>query len=158
MTVQKHHNKKKTKKTQKYTNPSSIPKKKKTKITKDDPRNTDLNKEQSNEIYDIVDDDYTSSLDEIDISTDFWDENNDPDSYYDIDDDPVIATPIETMSDNSLDATLSAPTNLYIDPNSYQLENNSANSDGSVRWVAYLYFDDVEGAESYEYVLNASAK
>jgi len=52
--------------------------------------------------------------------------------------------------------TLAVPENLYIDPTSYQLEDYEASSDGMVRWVASLVFDDVNNAASYEYIINAS--
>lgn len=153
----KNHQNKKSNKAHKYTNPTTVPTKKKKKIFRDDPRNTDLYKQQSDETYDVVDED-SELLDipELDVSDDFWDENNDPGSYYIDEPDLSIPTPIETMEDQYSDYSLSTPQNLYVDPTSYQIENGSANSDGSVRWVAYLYFDDVVGADSYEYVINAS--
>jgi len=153
--MSKGHQKKKNKKVQKRINPATVPTKNKIKITVDDPRNNTLYQELSETTYEIVRDDADSDV-IFDISDDLWDEDNDP-TIYSINDDEDLSvpTPIETMTDDSVGYELSAPTNLYVDPNSFKLEDNSANSDGVVRWTAYLYFDDVDGADNYEYTINA---
>jgi hypothetical protein len=153
----KNHSKKKNTKAHKYTSPASIPHFGQTiKISSDDPRNSRLRMEQSPNTYKVTSETELDNVQEQDVAEDFWNEDQDPDQWYELDSDPVIVTPEETMEEPSTDYALSAPTNLYVDPSSYTLENNSANSDGVVRWTAYLHFDDVEGAEDYEFVLGAS--
>jgi len=151
----KAHQKKKNKKVNKYTNPVSVPVKNKIKINKDDPRNNSFYKNKIGEIYEIIDETDLDFLEEVDTSDYLWDENVDPSSYLEDNEDLEIPTPSDTMQDFSLDFSLSAPTNLYIDTTSFMLEDKDSNSDGVVRWTAYLYFDDVAGAETYEYTINA---
>ena len=151
----KDHQNKKNKRVNKYTNPVSVPAKNKKKINQDDPRNNRSYKNKIDEIYEIIDETDLDLLDEIDTYDYLWDEDIDPSSYLEDNEDMEIPTPSDTMQDSSLDFSLSAPKNLYIDPSSFMLEDKDSNSDGVVRWTAYLYFDDVAGAESYEYTINA---
>jgi hypothetical protein len=152
--MSKDHQKKKNRKVQKRVNPASVPTKNKIKITEDDPRNNALYQELSETTYEIVKDD-TDFMEDFDISEDLWDEDNDP-TIYSVEDDENLFTPTpENMIDNSTGYGLTAPTNLYIDPKSFSLEDGNANSDGVVRWTAYLYFDDVYGADDYEYTITA---
>lgn len=151
----KAHQKKKNKKVQKYVNPTSVPSKKKIIITEDDPRNTELYIRQSNQNYEIVEVNDFDYIPEQDVSEDFWDESSDPSTYFE--DQPYLETPLPTRSMDGapFETGITPPTNLYIDPNSFTLEDSEANSDGALTWTAYLYFDDVENAEDYEYVIGA---
>jgi len=151
----KAHQNKKNKKVNKYINPTSVPANNKIKINQDDPRNNQYYKNKTNEIYEIVDETELDYLEEIDDYDYLWNEDNDPSAYSDDNEDLEVPTPEEIMQDSPLNFSISAPTNLYIDPNSFMLEDKDSNSDGAVRWTAYLYFDDVAGAESYEYTINA---
>lgn len=147
--------KKKNKKVNRYTNPLSVPAKNKININTDDPRNNKSYKDKIGEVFQVIDE---TDLDLLEYAEDYdglWDEDNDPSAYFNENQDMEIPTPTQTMQDNSLDFSVSAPTNLYIDPNSFKLEDENSSSDGIVRWTAYLYFDDVPGAESYEYTISA---
>lgn len=152
--MSKDHQKRKSKKVQRRVNPATVPTKNKIKITEDDPRNNVLYQELSETTYEIVRDD-TDVMEDFDIYEDLWDEDNDPTTYSIEDDEDLFVPTPETMIDNSVGYGLNAPTNLYIDPASFTLEDNNTNSDGTVRWTAYLYFDDVNGADDYEYTIIA---
>jgi hypothetical protein len=151
----KAHQKKKNKKINRYVNPISVPAKNKIKINQDDPRNNSSYKNKIGQTYEIIEETELDYLNEVDDYDYLWNEDNDPSAYLDDNQDLEIPTPEETMQEFPLDFSISAPTNLYIDPNSFMLEDKDSNSDGVVRWTAYLYFDDVAGAESYEYTINA---
>ena len=148
------HNDHHSKAAHKYVNPVSVPKKKKKKIKKSDPRNNKHFLENSDEDYDIDDSpELTEEIESDDIGSSF-DETYDPDTHLNTGFETAIPTPAETSEDLTV-TQLNSPENLSIDANSYQLADTNASSDGIIRFIASLYFDDVDGAQDYEYVLNA---
>lgn len=152
----KGHNTHSSRGAQKYINPLTVPTKKKIQIYEDDPRNNESTINESSVVYEIIEDDTDLYLlDDDDVYEDYFGEGYDPSVIMDDEPDPVIPTPSNLMVSENL-ITLGVPTNLYIDPSSYQIEDYSTSSDGMVRWVASLVFDDVDNAASYEYTINAS--
>lgn len=139
----------------KYINPTRVPSKKKIKIHKDDPRNRVLHKKRSDHIFEVIDE-FGENLkyEDQDISEDYFGEGYDPVTFLDDYSDPIVPIQEDLQIEISL-PHLSAPENLTIQAGSYQLEDYASSSDGVVRWVASLVFDDVEGADSYEYIINA---
>jgi len=150
------HSSHKSKGAQKYINPITVPGKNKIQINADDPRNNESTLADTSVVYEVteefVDLDY---LDQEDIYEEYFDEGTDPDVIMDENPYEEVPLPEDVMSSEAF-GTLGIPQNLYIDPLSYQLEDSTSSSDGSVRWVASLVFDDVDGASDYEYVINAS--
>jgi hypothetical protein len=61
----------------------------------------------------------------------------------------------DVVMDEVSPISLRSPENLTILTNSYRLNDYSSAGDGSVYWTASLYFDDVDGAEDYEYSITA---
>ena len=150
------HNTHHSKGAQKYINPLTVPTKKKVQIYEDDPRNNESTINQSSVVFEIIPDDIDADSFEVeDIYEDYFGEGYDPDVIMEEDPDPVIPIPSDLMTAENIE-TLGVPENLYIDPTSYQIEDYGTSSDGMVRWVASLVFDDVSNAASYEYTINAS--
>jgi hypothetical protein len=148
----------KTKKTHKYVNPLSVPKKKKVKIHSDDPRNNEAFLNSTSIDFEVLDQELPGEPDE-DESQSFFDSlSEDMDPQIDNEEDPsaTLGAYPDDMDGISEFSVLDAPYNLYIDATrGYRLQNYSANGDGSVRWIATLYFDDVDGATTYDYTINA---
>jgi hypothetical protein len=143
-------------KSHKYVNPATVPTKKKITIYRDDPRNTIDRLESSDVVYEIIDQEAEiQDLEQKNYFDDSFGEMFDPDSMLSEDNSEVVPTQDDLMIEDVV-GFLDAPQNLAIDVTSYQLEDNSASSDGMVRWVASLVFDDVPGAAEYEYTINAS--
>lgn len=150
------HNTHNSKGAQKYINPLTVPTKKKVQIYEDDPRNNESTISQSSVVFEVIENDIDSNSFEVeDVYGDYFGEDYDPDVVMEEDQDPVIPIPSDLMVAGNIE-TLAVPENLYIDPTSYQLEDYETSSDGMVRWVASLVFDDVNNAASYEYIINAS--
>jgi len=135
--------------------PSRVPSAPVIKIRSDDPRNNWSYLQDLSRPYEII---YV----EDESSSDEYYEGLDAD--YLSDNDPlVIATsgilPAPVYNDNVMNevapTSLNAPQNLTILANSYRLSDYSSAGDGSVYWTASLYFDDVDGAEDYEYSITA---
>lgn len=150
----KKHNDHHSKAVHKYVNPVSVPKKKKKKIKKSDPRNNKHFLENSDEDYDIDDSPESVEDNDPDHLEQSFDETYDPSTHLNSGYDAAIPTPAATSEDLPV-THLTPPQNLSIDANSYQLADTNASSDGIVRFIASLYFDDVEGAQDYDYILNA---
>lgn len=148
----------KTRKTHKYVNPLSVPKKKKVKIHSDDPRNNEAFLDSTSIDFEILDQELPGEPDEDEGQSFFDSLSEDMDPQIDNEEDPsaTLGAYPDDM-DNILEfSVLEAPYNLYINPSvGYRLQNYSANGDGSVRWIATLYFDDVDGATVYDYTINA---
>jgi hypothetical protein len=152
----KGHSSHQSKGAQKYINPITVPAKNKIQINADDPRNNESTFEDTFVVYEVaeefVDLEY---LEEEDLYEEYFDEGTDPDVI--MDENPYEEVPLqEDVMVSSGFTVLEVPQNLYIDPLSYQLEDSTSSSDGAVRWVASLVFDDVDGASDYDYVINAS--
>lgn len=141
----------------KYINPSTVHKKKKRHIKKKDRRNSEHAKDLLDEDFIIDEEDDTVSVEAPPTSDDLFSETVDPETIsLEVNFEPVVPEPVETMSAIT-DFNLGAPENLSIDANSYQIEDVNAASDGIIRFVASLYFDDVSGAADYEYLINAKS-
>lgn len=149
------HNHHKTGTTTRGPHPSTVHKKKKRKIKSNDPRNSQHAQQLLDEDFIVVEEDTTIIAKESVTLGDIFSEDFDPTAMVSDDDFvPIIAIPDNVMTISS-QALLEAPVNLSVDPNAFQIEDSSAGSDGSVRFIASLYFDDVEGADSYDYVITA---
>lgn len=139
----------------KYTNPTSVPRKVEI-IRSTDPRNNILFLAQNPDVI-VLDDDTSSEVDaptEYQDLEDFSSEGHDPQQLFL----STLAQDVpQTLSQaNILFPVISAPSNLYLDPKSFRLENaGSVSSDGRVTMVATLTFDEVPGAVSYEYQIDA---
>lgn len=140
---------------QKFINPVTVPSKNVLTIYRDDPRNNDMYKATCGMTVVVLDEDtpkYNAAVKDLDLSSESIDPqaylNVNPADVYNLQDDVMVIK-------NGISTIIAAPSNLYVDPTSYQLEDATVAGDGTVRWVASLYFDDVAGAVSYEYVINA---
>jgi hypothetical protein len=139
------------KKVEKYVNPTNVPKTRDIQISPNDPRNTEDYKKISPDNFLVVPDNNLETIDgtpddylnTINLAgydiTDFTD-------YVDIQP-PIIIGKVEAEDY----VNSSVPQNLYLDVTSFTIDDNAGAADGSVRWKASLYFDDVIGAQSYEY-------
>jgi len=145
---------------QRYINPTRVPAKKKIKIYRDDPRNIKSKIESSDTVYEVVQEDAEiSAVPELDFENAVFSESVDPEFYEELNihnnetDDVVVNENIMNIYSSPF---LDAPTNLNIDITSFRLEDYGNSGDGTVRWIASLSFDDVAGAENYEYTINAA--
>lgn len=141
---------------QRYINPDRIPTTKKIQIFESDPRNNYSFLQLMGESIEVIPDpisDLEATGNEV---MDFFSEATSNNFNLGLDNDLTIPTNSDSSHEDIFTSTLSIPTNLYLDTNSYRLEDGSSAGDGTVKFVASLYFDDVLGAESYDYTLNAS--
>jgi len=142
---------------EKFVNPASIPSKKVITIYRDDPRNNADYIANSSFAINVLDQD--NPINNLDVKTSrvLTGEASNPEQYVVENTNPNSVNVDRLISESKTDTPLGSPENLYIGPTSWQLEDYSSAGDGSIKWVASLYFDDVVGASEYEYTLNASA-
>jgi hypothetical protein len=140
---------------EKFVNPASIPSKKVIDIYRDDPRNNPDYIANCGFAINVIDRENPVSNLDIKVSPVFTGEGFNPEQHI------LETNQTDSFNTNRLVAVeqtvtpLASPENVYLDPTSFQLEDYASSGDGSIRWVASLYFDDVVGASEYEYTLNA---
>lgn len=135
---------------QKTINPNRVPKKKKKRISRDDPRNNKDYLESSDEIYEIVDSTTEAKAPEENHFAAAFGEGLDPhllirqDAYVA----EVIPLQVRSMDVYETDP-LKPPTGLYM-------SKFISNEDGYdfISFTGTLTFDDVQEASYYEYVIN----
>jgi hypothetical protein len=142
---------------ERFVNPASIPSKKVISIYRDDPRNNPDYIANSTFTINIIDGDNPINNLDTGVNRVLTGEASNPEQHI-LENRKVDSFNVSTqVSELATEASLGSPANLYINPQSWQLEDYSSAGDGSIRWVASLYFDDVIGASEYEYTLNARA-
>jgi hypothetical protein len=140
---------------EKFVNPASIPSKRVIEIYRDDPRNNPDYIANCGFAINIVDRDNPVSGLDIKVSQVFTGEGSNPEQHIVENNQTDSFNTDRLISVDQTPTSISSPKNLYLNPTSWQLEDYSSAGDGSIRWVASLYFDDVVGASEYEYTLNA---
>ena len=139
-----------------FVNPVKVPKQTVLRIYRDDPRNNAAYIKNCGMTVEIIDEN-GQVIQSSSGGVDAFNESMDVGNTY-LNDSGVtnnIDPGLVNTNSNPL-PQLTVPTNLYIDSNSYKLEDYYSSSDGSVKWVASLYFDDVPGAIDYDVVVTAN--
>ena len=135
------------KKVEKFVNPTNMPKPKVLRISRSDPRNNQAYIDSSEYTIVVVDDENIID-DEPSIEVAL-------EQSYDVENfvqENGIASPEVFEYQKVEDAPiLDIPKNLYLDQTSFNIDDSTAAADGSVKWKASIYFDDVTGATAYEY-------
>lgn len=141
---------------QKFINPTSMPDKKVLRMYRDDPRNNQMWIESCGMKVEIINEDapISNPADPTYIKT-LTSESSDPGSYYSENEAGIFNMQTQVMQNNEIASHIEAPTNVAVDTAGYRLEDASSSGDGSVRWIASITFDNVDGANSYEYVISA---
>jgi hypothetical protein len=140
---------------ERFVNPASIPSKKVINIYRDDPRNNPDYIANCGFAINVLDQDNPVNNLNIAVPKILTGEGSNPEQHV------VQNENVDSFNTGRLIALeqnvspIASPKNLYIGPTSWQLEDYLSAADGSIRWVASLYFDDVVGASEYEYTLNA---
>ena len=141
---------------EKFVNPASIPSKRTIDIYRDDPRNNPDYIANCGFTINVIDRDNPVGDLDIKISPVSTGEDSNPEQHV-LENNQTDSFNVDRLIAVEQTVTpLASPQNLYLNPTSWQLEDYSSTGDGSIKWVASLYFDDVTGASEYEYTLNAS--
>jgi hypothetical protein len=109
------------------------------------------------EIIDIEEENFENKEDTYDgyeVQT-LSNESTDPSTILNANATPPATVDYNFMAENSMDFGPQPPTNLFISANSFRIQDGSTGSDGSIRWIASLTFDDSFGATGYDYAISA---
>jgi len=140
---------------EKFVNPASIPSKRVINIYRDDPRNNPDYISNCGFAINIIDGDNPVADLDVKVSSVFTGEGSNPEQHILENNKTDSLNTDRLISVDQTSTPLASPQNIYLSPTSWQLEDYSSAGNGSIRWVASLYFDDVVGASEYEYTLNA---
>ena len=140
---------------EKFVNPATVPATKVLRIYRNDPRNNAMYIASCGMQVEIIDEDKPKDTDLTDPQI-VNGEGFDPAFLQTITQQIAPTVIKDGITQNTANTVvLTAPTNLSIDSNSWQLQDAASSGDGSIRWAVSLTFDEVDGATDYEYTVNA---